>query len=842
MMKLINLNLRSKLITAFLLVSVLAGGLIAFTANRTTSQALTDEVGNNLQRLADTQALAVGDLLARQTDALQSLSLNRSLREFSADQNANYLNTFGGDQEAILASILEIDEEWVSVGEDDLLIRRRLFSTAASELQTFRNLFPDQVEVFFTDEYGGLAAATDRTSDYYQADEEWWQIAYNDGEGAIYIGQPSFDESSQTFGLNMAVPIYDRERETILGILRSTYSLETLADLVLETESVRTGFEIGILLPNDQFLISNEGRMEAADETLLANLQGLEEAQYAEIEINGAVNLISQAQVTDITGVSGVDDLGWQIVVFQDELTALEPVNNQRRNILLTTFLVTIGAAVAAVFMANLLANPISRLTDTAADIAGGNLSARADVDTGDEIGLLSNTFNTMADQLQETLAGLEDRVEERTSQLAERSTQLETAAIVARDVTSVLEFEDLLERVAVKISESFGHYHVAIFLADEQDQQAVLRAASSEGGQKMLARRHTLQAGNESIIGYVLANKRHRLVADVNTEDVYFQNPDLPQTQSEIALPLQAGGYLLGVLDVQSKEKDSFSPDDITILQTLADQIAVAIYNSQLFENVSQARQEAEEANRIKTQFLTNMSHELRTPLNAILNFTGFVADGVLGEVNDEQVDSLNKTITSGEHLLSLINDILDLSKIEAGKMSLFVQDVNMNHILDSAAATAKGLIKEKPISLTVDIEPNLPELKGDKRRIRQVMLNLVSNAVKFTPEGEIHIAAGHEDSNIHISVRDTGIGISQEDMKKVFNSFEQIEHELYSVSGTGLGLPISKHFVEAHNGQMWAESELGVGSTFYVTFPVESEIPETAPALASNGYPAQE
>jgi signal transduction histidine kinase len=239
----------------------------------------------------------------------------------------------------------------------------------------------------------------------------------------------------------------------------------------------------------------------------------------------------------------------------------------------------------------------------------------------------------------------------------------------------------------------------------------------------------------------------------------------------------------------------------------------------------LQQARQEAEEANKIKSQFLANMSHELRTPLNAILNFTAFVADGVMGPVNEEQVDALHLSINSGKHLLALINDILDITKIEAGLMDLFIQDIDMNEILGSVAALGKGLVKDRPIELVVEIDEHLPVTYGDKRRLRQVFLNVLSNSVKFTPEGHVAIRATASDQRIRVEVRDTGIGIRPEDQGLVFESFKQVRNDLPEAIGTGLGMPISKYFVECHGGQMWFESQYGMGTTFYIELPVLTE-----------------
>jgi signal transduction histidine kinase len=218
-------------------------------------------------------------------------------------------------------------------------------------------------------------------------------------------------------------------------------------------------------------------------------------------------------------------------------------------------------------------------------------------------------------------------------------------------------------------------------------------------------------------------------------------------------------------------------------------------------------------------------MSHELRTPLNAILNFTAFVADGVMGPVNEEQREALQQTVSSGKHLLSLINDVLDITKIETGMMDLFIETVDVNAALAAAISTAKGLVKNKPIELIIDVEENLPQIKGDKRRIRQILLNLVSNAAKFTLKGSITISARHREGELLISVKDTGIGIARDDHALVFESFKQIKHDLPDIIGTGLGIPISKFFVEQHGGRIWLESEVDVGTTFFVVLPIQTE-----------------
>jgi signal transduction histidine kinase len=218
-------------------------------------------------------------------------------------------------------------------------------------------------------------------------------------------------------------------------------------------------------------------------------------------------------------------------------------------------------------------------------------------------------------------------------------------------------------------------------------------------------------------------------------------------------------------------------------------------------------------------------MSHELRTPLNAIINFTQFVSTGMLGDVNVEQSDILEKVVHSGEHLLSLINDVLDISKIEAGALKLFVEeDVNLEKELDTVVATAQSLLANKPVQLSTKIAPHIPFVVGDKRRIRQIMLNLVSNACKFTEDGSVHIELHQQDEAIQFTVRDTGPGIAVEDADAVFETFRQTTTGLRQGEGTGLGLPISRRLAEAHGGRLWFESAPGAGSIFHFKIPIQA------------------
>ncbi|GIV97471.1 MAG: hypothetical protein KatS3mg057_2128 [Herpetosiphonaceae bacterium] len=260
--------------------------------------------------------------------------------------------------------------------------------------------------------------------------------------------------------------------------------------------------------------------------------------------------------------------------------------------------------------------------------------------------------------------------------------------------------------------------------------------------------------------------------------------------------------------------------------------------------EEAQAARAAAEEANRLKDRFLANMSHELRTPLNSIINFSYILQTGMRGELNEDQKDYLTRIYDSGEHLLGLINDILDLAKIEAGRMDLFKEPLKLPELVRGVMSTATGLLKDKPVELRQELAPDLPQVMADRTRIRQVLLNLLSNAAKFTDRGSITVHAAQEGEYVVLSVSDTGIGIPPEHLDHIFEEFRQIDGEANRrYEGTGLGLAICRRLVEMHGGQVWAESTVGEGSTFFFTLPiVEASTPAAAPALAQLLTAAQE
>jgi signal transduction histidine kinase len=313
--------------------------------------------------------------------------------------------------------------------------------------------------------------------------------------------------------------------------------------------------------------------------------------------------------------------------------------------------------------------------------------------------------------------------------------------------------------------------------------------------------------------------------IADVRATDAYL-GPlraviDAAGLRALLAVPLLQEDRLVGALSVGKKTPGGFPPGVLQLLQTFAVQSTLAIQNARLFRALEQKSREVEIASQHKSEFLASMSHELRTPLNAIIGFSEVLKDGMFGALNDKQIEYIRDINASGHHLLSLINDILDLSKVEAGRMELVVSPFDVPSAIDNAVTLVRERASRHQLALDVQVDQRLNSFTGDERKFKQILLNLLSNAIKFTPEGgRVSVRAQPTDEGVQVAVQDTGIGIAPQYQAVVFEAFRQVTSEHSAKrEGTGLGLALVKQFVEMHGGSVWVESAPAQGSTFTFT-----------------------
>jgi GAF domain-containing protein len=419
------------------------------------------------------------------------------------------------------------------------------------------------------------------------------------------------------------------------------------------------------------------------------------------------------------------------------------------------------------------------------------------------------------------------DEVQARTGELSRSVEELRALSEVSQAINSTLDVEAVLTTIVAKAVHLSGTEAGTIYTFDESRQEFRLRATHGME-QTMIAAIDNRRAGiGDTAIGKAAAERRPVQIPDILAESSLVLDIIVRAGfRSLLIVPLLRPGQIVGALVVRRKAPGEFPKSTVELLQTFAEQSVLAIQNARLFREIEAKSRELEQASQHKSQFLANMSHELRTPLNAILGYTELMTDGAYGDPSEKMLGVLKRLEANGRHLLGLINDVLDLSKIEAGQLVLELSDYSIQDIAQTVRSALEPLAADKKLAFKVEVAPQLPPGRGDGRRLTQVLINLVGNAIKFTDAGEVAIKAEVSNGSFHVSVRDTGPGISAADQVKLFQEFQQADNAITrKKGGTGLGLAISKRIIEMHGGRIWVESQPGQGSTFTFTLPVVVE-----------------
>ncbi len=409
--------------------------------------------------------------------------------------------------------------------------------------------------------------------------------------------------------------------------------------------------------------------------------------------------------------------------------------------------------------------------------------------------------------------------------QAERRSVNMEAVAQVSATATTILDLDELLKTVSYLTKERFGLYHAHIYLLNDEGDRLVLAAGAGEAGDIMKERRHFIPLNREHSLVAQSARERTPIIAnDIAETPNFLPNPLLPGTRSELAVPMVVANKLVGVLDVQDDHIDRFSDEDVRVQIALANQVAVAVENGRAFLESQKTADRLREVDKLKSQFLANMSHELRTPLNSIIGYAEVLLDGIDGDLNEEATEDVQAIHGGGKHLLTIINDILDLAKIEAGQMFIEPRETSLMPVIEDVMNTCDILARNKGLQLHITQQSEIPTVKGDSIRLKQIILNLVNNAIKFTDSGSITVDMSLDSPHmVKIRVIDTGMGMNEDELGGLFQQFHQVDGSpTRRAGGTGLGLVITRHLVTMHGGVVSVESKKGEGTTFWFTVPV--------------------
>jgi signal transduction histidine kinase/HAMP domain-containing protein len=493
---------------------------------------------------------------------------------------------------------------------------------------------------------------------------------------------------------------------------------------------------------------------------------------------------------------------------------------------------IVVGFAVGSIALALLLGyaiswsvvGPVQQMDTRLQQIASGDFSQRVEVPNRDELGTLAANLNRMSDEL----GRLYQQLEARTGELARSVEELKALGDVGQAVSSTLDLQTVLTTIVARAVELSATAGGVIYEYDEALREFHVRATHRIEEELVEALRATPIRLGEGVVGRAATTRAPVQVTDILDERELGATRLRPMLgrlgyRSLLAVPLLREDRIMGGLTIYRRATGNFSTEAVNLLQTFAAQSVLAIQNARLFREIEEKSRQLEVANRHKSDFLANVSHDLRTPLNSIIGFTRIVLRRTGDQIPDLQKENLQKVLISSEHLLKLINGLLDLAKIESGKMDVIAEPVRVEDIVSMATATVEPLLKDGRVRFVKDIPPDLPPLKTDRDKLKQILLNLLSNAAKFTEDGEIRVSARQENGTLKLAVTDTGIGMKKEALDHIFEEFQQAEKTTASkYGGTGLGLAIVKKFTNLMGGDIGVESEVGKGSKFTITIPM--------------------
>jgi signal transduction histidine kinase/DNA-binding response OmpR family regulator len=650
----------------------------------------------------------------------------------------------------------------------------------------------------------------------------------------VYYGPVYFRRESEPY---MTLSLAGTRRDT--GVSIAQVNLKLIWDVVSKIKVGQRG---------RAYVVDADGRLIAHPDIslVLRNTDMSKLAQVRSARAAGSGDAVQEAE--DITGnrvltaYAQVTPLGWLVFVETPIAEAYAPLYASIQRTGYVLFGALALAFIAGMFLARRMVVPIQALRAGAARIGSGDLSQRISIRTGDEVEALADQFNDMAGKLQESYADLEQRVEDRTHELSQALEQQTATADVLKIISrSTFDLRTVFEILVESIARLCRVEQAAILRLVDGEFHIIAAHGSDEFKQYMQS--HPIAIDRSSVSGRAALEGRTVQVADVLADPEYAKHETqrVGGFRTVLGVPLMRAGAAIGAVLLTRSEVEPFTQQQTDLITTFADQAVIAIANVTLFDEIQDKSRQLEQASQHKSQFLANMSHELRTPLNAIIGYSEILQEDAVDLGQDNLVADLKKIESAGRHLLGLINDILDLSKIEAGKMDIYLEDVEIVPLLEEVRSIIVPMAEKNANVLEYRLADNLGSVRTDRTKLKQSLLNLFSNGSKFTENGRLTLDVQRFETDkpmVSFAVSDTGIGMTEEQLGRLFQAFNQADASTTKkYGGTGLGLAITRNFCQLLGGNVTVTSKPGEGSTFTIVLPDSPVAP--APAKATDAPP---
>ena len=802
----------------------------------------------------------------------------------AAESREKHIETFLGGEEGAIKQLSEsIVIEQLLLADRDDPDYSKMYDFVTRRLKNTAERGADVYSVFVLDRNGTIVASNEEIDIGKDKSNDLYFIS---GKEGTFIKDAYVSDDRKIDTITFSAPVFDEENVVFLGVVAMRVSMGGLDEIATDRTGLGETCEIylvnedGYMITPSRFL-NNTFLKQKVD--IFYSGSEPEDVRYLD-GYGQEVILCKSYMGTEVLRVhTHIPEMGWTLVAEMSTEEAFAPVVRIGDIMLIILAGLLLLGTTLAITLSGTITGPIERLRKGTEELIGGNLDYRVGTSRDDEIGQLSRAFDDMTANLNESRAeleeynrGLEGMVDGRTVELDRKVAESEQQRLaimnIAVDIeetnknleSEVAKRKRIAENLRKKQSAEEAYTDIltvtsrtidlntivteglsnlmkytdsrlgVVYLCD-RDHKTLLPVVA-RGAEDAVAEQAFLYG--EGIPGETAA-KEEMVVATDLTDTIYKipSGDGAVPPDTIISMPIIFKDVLLGI--VLTCYTKGATPELVGFIKRVTDQIAVAINNANAYAEIQEmaaelkserdklemASRELAAASRTKSEFLANMSHELRTPLNSIIGFSEILHDGVFGPVNEKQAKYVNNVLVSGKHLLQLINDILDLSKVEAGKIELVYEDFSVSDAINEVRTLTASIAAKKSIVVDVSVDEGLPMIHADEGKFKQILYNLLSNAIKFTPEhGSVTVGARQSGDMAEISVTDTGIGISEADQKKLFQPFMQADATTSrEYGGTGLGLSLVKKFSELHGGTAWVESEIGTGSTFTFTIPVE-------------------